>query len=89
MGLLNTLNQDGSVHALGGNNTTPIAGAPTPPVNPGTLETSTLHNQYSINGVPSMTDMYFQSTLPSPGLPSLDLDLEGATPPKYLDNPPG
>ncbi len=77
MGLLNKLQTDGS-------DLTEYDGA-TPSVNPGTLETSTLHDQYSLNGNPSMAQMYFQSTLPNPAA----LDLDGVTPPKYLDNPPG
>jgi hypothetical protein len=39
---------------------------------------STLHNAYSINGNPSLTGYPTPSTL----------DLNGVTPPKYLDNPP-
>jgi hypothetical protein len=39
---------------------------------------STLHNAYSINGNPSLTGFPTPSTL----------DLNGVTPPKYLDNPP-
>ena len=41
---------------------------------------STLHNQYSINGTPGQTQ-----NQPAPS----ELDLDGVTPPKYLDNPPG
>jgi hypothetical protein len=41
---------------------------------------STLHYQYSINGAPVQAP-----PVPSPS----GLDLDGATPPKYLDNPPG
>jgi hypothetical protein len=40
---------------------------------------STLHYQYSINGTP------VQTPAPAPS----ELDLNGATPTKYLDNPPG
>jgi hypothetical protein len=39
---------------------------------------STLHNQYSINGSPNMLGF------PTPSL----LDLNGVTPPRYLDNLP-
>ena len=39
---------------------------------------STLHYQYSINGTPNMTGF------PTPS----QLDLNGQTPPKYLDNLP-
>jgi hypothetical protein len=39
---------------------------------------STLHYQYSINGNPNLTGF------PTPSL----LDLDGVTPPRYLDNPP-
>jgi hypothetical protein len=39
---------------------------------------STLHYQYSINGTPNLLGF------PTPSL----LDLNGVTPPRYLDNPP-
>lgn len=42
------------------------------------VQGSTLHYQYSINGNPNMTGF------PTPSL----LDLNGVTPPRYLDNPP-
>jgi len=49
----------------------------TPPSAPDLAE-STLHKTYSINGNPQM-----------PGLPTpSELDLDGVTPPKYLDTPP-
>jgi hypothetical protein len=51
----------------------------TPPQIPSGNPNSTLHNQYSINGVPVQT----------PAPPPSELDLDGTTPPKYLDNPPG
>tara|TARA_R110001599_G_scaffold117706_1_gene286268 strand:+ start:55 stop:288 length:234 start_codon:yes stop_codon:yes gene_type:complete len=76
MGLLNKLQNDGS--------TLSEFGGATPPISTGATDQSTLHNQYSLNGAPSMTDMYFNSTLPNPAA----LDLDGVTPPKYLDNPP-
>jgi hypothetical protein len=50
----------------------------TTPPNVSTSPQSTLHNQYSINGTPNMTGF------PTPSL----LDLDGITPPRYLDNPP-
>lgn len=51
----------------------------TPPLTNGDTAESTLHNTYSINGNPNV-----------PGMPPpSQLDLNGATPPKYLDNPPG
>jgi hypothetical protein len=50
----------------------------TPPPSNIDVQGSTLHNAYSINGTPNMTGF------PSPSL----LDLNGVTPPKYLDNPP-
>jgi hypothetical protein len=50
----------------------------TPPPSNIDVQGSTLHNAYSINGNPNMTGF------PSPSL----LDLNGVTPPKYLDNPP-
>lgn len=40
---------------------------------------SKLHDTYSVNGMPSIQGQ------PSPS----QLDLDGVTPPKYLDNPPG
>ena len=52
-------------------------GATPPPANID-VQGSTLHNAYSINGTPNMTGF------PSPSL----LDLNGVTPPKYLENPP-
>jgi|TARA_R100000030_G_scaffold63952_1_gene48657 hypothetical protein len=48
----------------------------TPPLRAGALKTSTLHNQSSINNEPAIEQ--------SPS----DLDLNGNTPDKYLDNPP-
>jgi hypothetical protein len=50
----------------------------TPPPANIDVEGSTLHYQYSINGNPNMTGF------PTPSL----LDLNGETPPRYLDNPP-
>ena len=52
-------------------------GATPPPTNID-VQGSTLHDSYSINGTPNMTGF------PTPSL----LDLNGVTPPKYLDNPP-
>jgi hypothetical protein len=52
-------------------------GATPPPANID-VQGSTLHDSYSINGTPNMTGF------PTPSL----LDLNGVTPPKYLDNPP-
>jgi len=43
-----------------------------------TAKLSTLHNEYSINNTPSLVGKPAPSTL----------DLDGKTPPKYLDNPP-
>ena len=51
----------------------------TPPQIPSANPNSALHNQYSINGVP----------VQAPAPPPSELDLNGITPPKYLDNPPG
>jgi len=42
------------------------------------IRTSRLHNEYSINGTPSIADQ------PAPS----QLDLQGITPQGYLDNPP-
>ncbi len=52
----------------------------TPPQVPSANVNSTMHYEYSINGVPVEAP-------PTPA-PSV-LDLDGVTPPKYLDNPPG
>lgn len=50
----------------------------TPPQMESANPQSTVHNEYSINGNPN------HPNYPSPSL----LDLDGVTPPKYLDNPP-
>jgi hypothetical protein len=51
----------------------------TPPTIGSANPQSKLHYEYSINNTP-----------PFPGFPNpSQLDLEGKTPPKYLDNPPG
>lgn len=50
----------------------------TPPPSNIDVQGSTLHYQYSINGTPNLTGF------PTPS----QLDLDGVTPPKYLDNPP-
>ena len=52
----------------------------TPGQIPSANPNSGLHYQYSINGTPVQT-----SPVPAPS----ELDLDGATPSKYLDNPPG
>ena len=52
----------------------------TPPQVPSANPNSTLHNEYSINGAPAQPQ-----TITAPS----QLDLDGVTPPKYLDNPPG
>ena len=52
----------------------------TPGQIPSANPNSTLHNEYSINGAPVQ-----QQTVPPPS----ELDLNGVTPPRYLDNPPG
>ncbi len=52
----------------------------TPALIPSAQPGSTLHNIYSITGTPTQTQ-----TQPAPSA----LDLDGATPSKYLDNPPG
>lgn len=51
-------------------------GGQTPPSSQSNNPNSTLHNTSSINGTP------FIGKKPS------RLDLDGVTPPKYLDNPP-
>ena len=71
MGLLNKLNTDGS-------SLSEFDGA-TPPTPVGATDQSKLHDQYSLNGIPTVTGV------PSPSV----LDLNGGTPPKYTDNPPG
>jgi len=60
-----------------GSNYSQFDGQTPPPLNID-VQGSTLHNQYSINGTPNMTGF------PTPSL----LDLNGETPPRYLDNPP-
>tara|TARA_R110002020_G_scaffold252142_1_gene465934 strand:+ start:4705 stop:4920 length:216 start_codon:yes stop_codon:yes gene_type:complete len=50
----------------------------TPPQSLSSLQTSVLHNEFSINGSPGLPNY------PSPS----NLDMDGVTPPKYLDNPP-
>jgi len=60
-------------------NTTNLGlGGATPPKFGDIAKQSTLHNQYSINGKP------FNPNQPPPSI----LDLNGAAPAKYLDNPP-
>lgn len=51
----------------------------TPSQIPSANTNSAMHNRYSLNGVP------VQVPAPAPSA----LDLNGITPPKYLDNPPG
>jgi hypothetical protein len=52
----------------------------TPPRIPGASPTSTIHYNSSINNNPILP----------PGAPApSELDLNGVTPEKYLDNPPG
>jgi hypothetical protein len=51
----------------------------TPLNTPGSNPTSKLHYEYSVNGNP------FVNGQPNPST----LDLDGKTPSKYLDNPPG
>lgn len=50
----------------------------TPPQMASASPQSNVHNEYSINGNPNINGY------PSPST----LDLDGLTPPKYLDNPP-
>jgi hypothetical protein len=52
----------------------------TPSLTPQGDPTSTLHREYSINGNPNQT-----GTFPAPS----QLDLDGQTPEKYMDNLPG
>lgn len=47
-------------------------------ITPGGTPDSKLHNEYSINGTPGLDGF------PTPS----ELDLNGRTPDKYLDNPP-
>tara|TARA_R110000822_G_scaffold79056_1_gene189314 strand:+ start:350 stop:559 length:210 start_codon:yes stop_codon:yes gene_type:complete len=58
------------------NSTLGLGGA-TPGQNPGADPTSTLHFESSINNTPAIDS------------PPSELDLNGVTPPKYSDNPPG
>ena len=50
----------------------------TPPQMTSANPQSNVHNEYSINGNPNLNGYPAPSTL----------DLDGLTPPKYLDNPP-
>ena len=90
MGLLNLLTGQGSVLSYGNGQT--------PAVNQGATQQSKLHadgNQpgYSLNGSAAsiVTTDYtayndgYNNALPQPS----QLDLNGKTPSKYLDNPPG
>jgi len=52
-------------------------GGQTPGQNPGADPESTIHNQSSLNNTPPILR------------PASELDLNGVTPPKYSDNPPG
>ena len=52
-------------------------GGQTPGQNPGADPESTLHKESSINNNPAILR------------PASELDLDGVTPPKYLDNTPG
>jgi hypothetical protein len=52
----------------------------TPGQIPSANPNSTLHYQSSINNNPNLA-----ASFPAPSV----LDLDGVTPPKYLDNPPG
>jgi hypothetical protein len=52
----------------------------TPSLTPQGDPASTLHREYSINGNPNQT-----GTFPAPS----QLDLDGQTPEKYMDNLPG
>jgi len=60
-----------------GSNLSEFDGTTPPIINEDTSE-SNLHNTYSLNGNPTL------SGYPSPS----QLDLDGVTPPKYLDNLP-
>lgn len=71
MGLLDKLTQ------LGGSDYSDFDGA-TPPQMPSASPTSTVHNEYSINGTPNLANY------PPPS----ELDLDGQTPPQYLNNLP-
>ena len=68
MSILNKLTQKGTPLSLGNGAT---------PSTPDFVE-SKLHDTYSINGIPSLSDK------PQPS----NLDLNGQTPSKYLDNLP-
>jgi len=70
MGILDKLQTDGSQYSEYDGANVPQMDNLTP--------NSPLHNQYSLNGQPSIADK------PTPS----SLDLDGQTPPKYLDNPP-
>ena len=60
-----------------GSNLSEFDGA-TPPQMTSASPQSNVHYEYSLNGIPNLNGY------PSPS----SLDLDGLTPPKYLDNPP-
>jgi hypothetical protein len=70
MGILNKLTNEGSEYSKYDGANIPQMDNLTP--------NSPLHNQYSINGTPSIVNK------PTPS----NLDLDGKTPSKYLDNLP-
>ena len=91
MGLLDKLTKQGGTNLS-------IYDGTTPPVNPGATKQSKLHAfgntpGYSLNGNynTDVTAAYteyndgYNNALPQPS----QLDLNGKTPSKYLDNPPG
>ena len=89
MGLLDMLTNTGTALSYGNGST--------PTINPGATQQSKLHADgnvasYSINGA-NASDVNaayvayhdgYNNALPQPS----QLDLQGVTPPKYLDNPP-
>jgi hypothetical protein len=84
MGLLDKLTGQGS--------TLSKYGGATPSINPLALKSSNLQGNYSLDGsdasiVAAAYAQYEDGVLNPIPQPS-QLDLNGATPPKYLDNPP-
>ena len=68
MALIDKLQNEGST-------LTNLNGA-TPQISVGATDQSKLHDQYSLTGNPSLSNMFFQSTLPNPA----NLDLSGQAP---------
>ncbi len=84
MGLLDKLTGQGSTLSKYDGNT--------PPINPLALKSSKLQGNYSLDGsdasIVSAAYAQYEDGVLNPIPQPSQLDLNGATPPKYLDNPP-